>query len=69
MGVPQVLLHGLADTVVPPSMSGDYQEKACELGDDAVYEPLEDLGHRDLIDPRQPSWPVIAGHIGRLFSM
>jgi acetyl esterase/lipase len=69
MGVPQVLVHGLSDTVVPPSMSGDYQEKAYELGDDAVYEPVENLGHRDLIDPRQPSWPVIAGHIGRLFSV
>jgi acetyl esterase/lipase len=69
MGVPQVLVHGLSDTVVPPSMSDEYQKKATELGDDAVYEPLENLGHRDLIDPKQPSWPVIAGHIERLFPM
>jgi predicted esterase len=66
MGVPQVLVHGLSDTVVPPSMSGEYQKKASELGDDAVYEPVENLGHRELIDPKQPSWPVIAGHIERL---
>ena len=69
LGVPQILVHGLSDTTVPPSMSSDYQKRACELGDDAVYEPQTDLGHRDLIDPSRESWPVIAGHLERLFSI
>jgi acetyl esterase/lipase len=69
MGVPQVLVHGLSDTVVSPSMSADYQKSASELGDPAVYEPVENLGHRELIDPKQPSWSVIAGHIERLLPM
>jgi acetyl esterase/lipase len=49
LGVPQVLLHGLADDVVPPQMSESYVERAIHLGDAAKYVPLEGLGHRDLI--------------------
>jgi hypothetical protein len=49
-------------------MSLDYQRSACELGDDAVYVPVEGLGHRQIIDPVGPAWPVIAGHLGRLLA-
>ena len=68
LGIPQVLVHGLADTVVPPSMSLGYQRTACELGDEAVYAPIEGLDHRQIIDPARRAWPVIAGHLERLLS-
>ena len=68
IGVPQILVHGLSDTVVPPSMSSDYLRLACELGDDAEYEPLRGLGHRELIDPANGSWSLIANHLENLFS-
>jgi len=51
LGVPQVLVHGLSDTVVPPSMSEDYQRAAVEAGDEACYAPLVGVGHREVIDP------------------
>jgi acetyl esterase/lipase len=68
LGIRQVLVHGLSDTVVPPSMSRDYQRVASEAGDDARYVPLDGVDHRGLIDPGGPAWPVIAGHIEELLS-
>jgi acetyl esterase/lipase len=68
LGIPQVLVHGSLDTVVPPSMSADYQRAAGAAGDDARYEPIEGLGHRQLIDPASAAWPVLAGHLERIFS-
>ncbi len=69
IGVPQVLVHGLSDTVVPPSMSSDYLKLGCGLGDDVSYVPLKGLGHRELIDPACESWPVIAQHLEGLISL
>jgi hypothetical protein len=46
LGVPQALVHGLADAVVPPSMSEDYVRKAV---------PLDDVGHREVIDSSGPA--------------
>jgi len=68
IGIPQVLVHGLADTAVPPSMSADYQSAADNAGDDAVYEPIERVGHREVVDPNSTAWPTIARHLERLLS-
>jgi acetyl esterase/lipase len=68
IGVPQVLIHGLDDTVVPPEMSSDYQTAAAEAGDDAKYVPVEGVGHRDLIDPTARGWPIIVREIQLLIS-
>jgi acetyl esterase/lipase len=68
LGARQVLVHGLDDTVVPPSMSSDYQRAASDAGDDARYVPIEGVGHRALIDPSSAAWPVITTHLTELFS-
>lgn len=69
LGIPQVLVHGVTDAVVPPSMSSDYREAACQAGDEASYVPIDGIGHRDLIDPRSQAWPVISANLERLFSV
>ncbi len=51
MGTPQVLIHGLDDNSVPPSLSFDYVELARQRGDVATYLPLPDAGHMEMIDP------------------
>ncbi len=56
LGLPQVLVHGLSDTVVPPTMSERYCEKAAAAGDQATFLPLEGVGHRELINPRSSAW-------------
>jgi len=65
-GVPQVLVHGLADTTVPPSMSERYVLAAREAGDPATYVPIEGVAHRQMLDPGDPSWAVALDHLGRL---
>jgi acetyl esterase/lipase len=67
LGVPQLLIHGLGDTVVPPSMSERYVERALEMGDEARYVPLPGAGHRDMINPRSPAWTEAAAELGAFF--
>ncbi|MGH9062038.1 MAG: alpha/beta hydrolase family protein, partial [Acidimicrobiales bacterium] len=63
LGVPQVVVHGLADTTVPPALSDAYQVAATEAGDAVAYVPIAGAGHRDVIDPDTPAWGVIAGSL------
>ncbi|MGH9017375.1 MAG: alpha/beta hydrolase family protein [Acidimicrobiales bacterium] len=67
LGVPQVLIHGLQDKVVSPAMSERYVERACAAGDDARYVPLPGVGHREVIDPRNPAWSRAAEALEVLF--
>lgn len=66
LGVAQVLIHGLADSVVPPSMSQKYQVKASVVGDSARYVPLEKVGHREMIDADGPGWATAMSELERL---
>jgi acetyl esterase/lipase len=56
LGVPQVLVHGARDEVVPPSMSRGYQVEAVKAGDRATYIAVDGAGHRDVIDPDSSAW-------------
>ena len=55
-GIPQVLVHGLEDGVVPPSMSEKYQAQGLQLGESVRYLPIEGVGHRDITHPHGPGW-------------
>jgi acetyl esterase/lipase len=68
LGVPQVLVHGLADQVVPPQMSETYAGRARAAGDSASYVPLDGLSHRELIRARSVSWDAIAERMSMLFA-
>jgi acetyl esterase/lipase len=56
LGVPQTVVHGLADTAVPPWLSETYQQAATHAGDAVTYVPVPSAGHRDVIDPDTPAW-------------
>jgi acetyl esterase/lipase len=56
LGIPQVLVHGTADDVVPPSMSDDYEVRAHEAGDPVTHLKLDGVDHRELIDPSGSAW-------------
>jgi len=68
LGLPQLLVHGLDDTVVPPSMSERYARRAHDAGDDVRLVTLEGVGHREVIDPRAESWPAVVDFVGELIS-
>jgi acetyl esterase/lipase len=65
--VPQLVVHGTLDTVVPPSMSEDYSARAREAGDDVTYAPLPGAGHRDVIAPSGAAWDTLAGYLTTAF--
>jgi acetyl esterase/lipase len=56
LGVPQVLVHGSADTIVPEGLSAGYQREATSRGDEARLVGLPGTGHFELIDPGTPAW-------------
>jgi len=66
LGVPQRLIHGMADATVPPAMSERFANLASAAGDDARYLPIAGANHRALISTASPSWPEIEREIGSL---
>jgi acetyl esterase/lipase len=65
LGVAQLLVHGEADDVVPPSQSSAYAEAARAAGDDVelVLRPGED--HFVHTDPSNAAWADVVGWLGR----
>lgn len=60
LGVPQSLVHGRQDEVVPFDLSEAYARHAQAAGDPVRLLPLEGMGHFAPIDPRSPAWPTVA---------
>jgi acetyl esterase/lipase len=63
LGVPQTLIHAGNDSVVPPSMSRDYQALAASKGDSARSLLVNGIGHRQLIDPKGPGWATAVSEL------
>lgn len=59
LGVPQRLVHGAKDDVVPYEISASYAKAAKAAGDDVDLVTLPEAGHFELIDPRSAEWPHI----------
>ena len=66
IGVPQVLVHGTKDNVVPHSMSETYEIAATKHGDAARCIPLDGVGHREMIDPRGTGWATAMSELQQL---
>jgi acetyl esterase/lipase len=61
-GVPQTLVHGTDDAVVPFADSVAYAEAA---GDEARLVPLPGAGHFEPVDPQAEEWPFVVAEIER----
>jgi acetyl esterase/lipase len=66
LGVPQALIHAGIDSVVPPSMSRDYQALATSLGDSSRYLLVDGIGHRQLINPKGRGWATAVSELERI---
>jgi acetyl esterase/lipase len=64
LGVPQVLVHGTRDDVVPFEQSARY---AAAAAGEAELIPLNGAGHFEPIDPLSPEWAIVRAAIERLF--
>ena len=56
LGVPQLLVHGERDDIVPASMSVDYAAAARAGGDDVTLAVRPQDGHFEMIDPASGAW-------------
>ena len=59
LGVPQLLVHGDADDVVPISIARGYGRRALDAGDPCELVELPGLGHMEHLDPRSVAWPPV----------
>jgi acetyl esterase/lipase len=56
LGIPQDLVAGREDRIVPWRMAGDYLARATQAGDTARLHTVADTGHVELIAPGTPAW-------------
>jgi pimeloyl-ACP methyl ester carboxylesterase len=59
LGVPQLLVHGEDDAIVPVSMSRSYHEAAVAAGDPAELVVLPGVGHFEHLDPSSSAWQAV----------
>ena len=59
LGVPQLLVHGEADDVVPIAIARRYAERASEAGDPCRLVALADVGHMEHLDPSSAAWRAV----------
>lgn len=68
IGLPQLIVSGAVDPIVPPALGAAYAEKAEAAGDPVEVLLLPGAGHFELIDPTSPAWAeirsVILGKLG-----
>jgi dipeptidyl aminopeptidase/acylaminoacyl peptidase len=66
LGVPQLLVHGERDDVVPAAMSVAYAERARAAGDAVETAILPGVGHFEHLDPRSSAWHAVRDWLARL---
>lgn len=66
LGIRQIIVHGAADTVVPPGMSEAYARTAAAAGDAVQLLLVEGADHMSVIDPLSSAWELVVEHVGRL---
>lgn len=66
IGVPQAIISGDRDPIVPAPFGRDYAAKVRASGDAAQLIDIPGAGHFELIDPRSAAWRTIAPVIERL---
>ena len=59
LGVPQRLVCGGKDRLVPNELSRRYETAARKAGDALSLELVESAGHFELVDPRSAAWPAV----------
>jgi acetyl esterase/lipase len=66
LNIPQVLLHGKRDNLVPLAISQQYAQKAARAGDRVRLIELPGADHFALIDPTSAAWAIAIKEIQQL---
>src|SRR5665213_2705908 len=59
LGVPQILIHGTDDEIIPYAIAERYAARAASLGDQVELITMPGMDHFELIDPRSAAWPMV----------
>jgi len=59
LGVPQVVIHGTDDWLLPFAASERYVAAAHAKGDDVTLVPIRGMGHLAVADPSSAVWPSL----------
>ena len=62
-GVPEAILSGGSDSIVPPAFAHDYARRARQAGAAISDIEIPAAGHFDMIDPKAPAWGPIEAAI------
>jgi acetyl esterase/lipase len=63
LGVPQTLIWGQRDDLVPLALGETYTQTAKRAGDPARLLTLPAVGHFEIATPFSPTWPAVEGEI------
>jgi acetyl esterase/lipase len=66
LGVPQRLVCGALDRLVPNDLSRGYAAAARKAGDTVSLELVEGVGHFELVDPASSAWPAVRAAVTAL---
>ena len=66
LGLPQVLVWGEEDNIVPERLFEVYEASARKAGDAVEVIRISQIGHHELCDPNPPAFPKITGALKRL---
>jgi len=67
LGVPQILVNGLQDRIIPTAYAEGYATPMRAAGDDVDVRMVDRTGHVELIAPESAAWAVAAREIERAF--
>ncbi|HYJ30548.1 MAG TPA: alpha/beta hydrolase [Allosphingosinicella sp.] len=65
LGVPQVLINGLQDRIIPTSYAEAYARRMRAAGDDVRVRMIDHTGHVELISPGTAAWTAAVEEIER----
>ena len=64
--MPQRLIHGTNDDIVPIEISRRYRDAKQKLGEPVKLVEVPNAGHFELIDPRTEAWKTVATTVREL---
>jgi acetyl esterase/lipase len=65
LGVPQVLINGLQDRIIPTLFATDYEAKARAKGERVKVRTIDRTGHVELIAPESAAWAAAVEEIDK----
>jgi pimeloyl-ACP methyl ester carboxylesterase len=67
LGLPQLLVNGLQDRIIPGHYAEDYARRMRDKGDHVEVRMIDRTGHVELIAPETAAWAAAVAELQRAF--